>query len=142
MRWLTLSLEAMILAYSQPIYRKEWRNIGRKMTQVLFDIVMKSYFKSCCSTTQKRRKLVTRTHRKFYSSPEPQLRSSWQKLALFFSFTNLCLLFHLYSRLMCTDTTTCAHFLVKKGICDWKHAIERLSSHEQSNGTYRCHNYV
>jgi len=67
------------------------------MTQVLFDIVMKSYFKSCCSTTQKRRKLVTRTHRKFYSSPEPQLRSSWQKLALFFSFTNLCLLFHLYS---------------------------------------------
>jgi len=73
--------------------------MGRKMTQVLFDIVMKSYFKSCCSTTQKRRKLVTRTHRKFYSSPEPQLRSSWQKLALFFSFTNLCLLFHLYSRL-------------------------------------------
>ena len=27
-------------------------------------------------------------------------------------------------RLMCADTTKCAHFLIRKGICDWKHAEE------------------
>jgi len=46
-------------------------------------------------------------------------------------------------RPMCTDTTKCAHFLIKKGICDrkflikkgicdWKYAEERLRSHEHS----------
>jgi len=34
--------------------------------------------------------------------------------------------------LMCADTTKCAHFLVRKGFCDWKHALERLRSHEHS----------
>ena len=33
-------------------------------------------------------------------------------------------------RLMCADTIKCAHFLIRKGIFDWKHALERLSSHE------------
>ena len=33
-------------------------------------------------------------HHKSCLSREPQLRSSWQKLALFFFFTRLCLLFH------------------------------------------------
>ena len=32
-------------------------------------------------------------------------------------------------RLMCADTTKCAHCLIRKGICDWKHALERLRSH-------------
>ena len=27
-------------------------------------------------------------------------------------------------RLMCADTTKCAHFLIRKGSCDWKHAEE------------------
>ena len=35
-------------------------------------------------------------------------------------------------RLMCADTTKCAHFLIRKGICDWNHALERLRSQEQS----------
>jgi len=35
-------------------------------------------------------------------------------------------------RLMCADTTKCAHFLIRKGICDWKQALERLRSHEHS----------
>jgi len=39
-------------------------------------------------------KLVTEMHDKSYSAPEPQRRSRWKKLALFFSFTNLCVLFH------------------------------------------------
>jgi len=25
---------------------------------------------------------------------------------------------------MWADTTKCAHFLIRKGICDWKHAEE------------------
>jgi len=35
-------------------------------------------------------------------------------------------------RLMCADKTKCAHFLIRKGIFDWKHALERLRSHEHS----------
>jgi len=35
-------------------------------------------------------------------------------------------------KLMCVDATKCAHFLIRKGIFDWKHARERLRSHEQS----------
>ena len=35
-------------------------------------------------------------------------------------------------RLMCADTSKCAHFLIRKGIYDWKHAPERLRSHEHS----------
>jgi len=35
-------------------------------------------------------------------------------------------------RLMCTDTTKCAHFLIRKGIFDWKHALEPLRSREHS----------
>jgi len=34
--------------------------------------------------------------------------------------------------MLCVDMTKCAHFLIRKGFCDWKHALERLSSHEQS----------
>jgi len=41
---ISLSLEAKIVVSSQLIYQKKYRNIGWKMTQVLFDIVMKSYF--------------------------------------------------------------------------------------------------
>ena len=33
---------------------------------------------------------------------------------------------------MCDDTTKCAHFLIRKGIFDRKHALERLRSHEHS----------
>jgi len=33
-------------------------------------------------------------------------------------------------RLMCADTTKCAHFRIRKGIFDWKHALERLRIHE------------
>jgi len=32
-----------------------------------------------------------------------------------------------WCRLMCADTTKCAHFLIRKGICDWN-----LRSYEQS----------
>jgi len=35
-------------------------------------------------------------------------------------------------RLMCADAAKCAHFLIRKEIFDWKHALERLRSHEQS----------
>jgi len=35
-------------------------------------------------------------------------------------------------RLMWADTKKCAHFLIRKATCDWKHALERLRSYEQS----------
>jgi len=35
-------------------------------------------------------------------------------------------------RLVCADTTKCAHFLIRKGIFEWKHALDRLRSHEHS----------
>jgi len=53
------------------------------------------FLKIWCSTTQKRQKLVAEIHHKSYSPPEPQRRSRWKKLALFFSFRNLCLLFRM-----------------------------------------------
>jgi len=90
----------------------------------------KVIFKTWCSTTQKRQKLVTEMYHKSYSSPQPQWRSSWQKLALF-SLSQTCVKC-LTCRLMCANTTKCAHFLIKKGIFDWKHVLERLRSHEHS----------
>jgi len=35
-------------------------------------------------------------------------------------------------RLMCVNTTKCTHFHLRKGIFDWKQALERLRSHEHS----------
>ena len=61
--------------------------IGNRFFMTLW---CKASFKTWCSTTQKRQKLVTEMCHKPYSSPEPQWRSNWQKLALFISFTNLC----------------------------------------------------
>jgi len=82
----------------------------------------KVIFKIWCSTTQKWQKLVTAMHHKSYSPPEPQCRSRWKKLALFFSFTTC---FYCFScRLMCADMTKCANFLIRKVICGWKHAEE------------------
>ena len=50
---------------------------------------------------------------------------------LCFSPSQTCI--HCFAcRLMCADTTKCAHFLIRKGICDWNHALERLRSQEQS----------
>jgi len=44
MKLLTLSLEETILVTGQLMSRKKFENIGCKEKQVLFDIVMKSYF--------------------------------------------------------------------------------------------------
>ena len=54
----------------------------------LLTLWWKTIFKTWCSTTQKRRKLVTEISHKSYSWPEPQWRRSWQKPALFFSSSN------------------------------------------------------
>jgi len=58
-----------------------------------------------------------------YSSPEPQCLQKLASQTCVECFT---------CRLMCADTTKCAHFLIRKEIFDWKHALERLSSHENS----------
>jgi len=42
---------------------------------------------------------------------------------LCFSPSQTC--FHCFTcRLMCANTSKCAHFPIRKGICDWKHAEE------------------
>ena len=46
-------------------------------------------------------------------------------------------------RLMCADMTKCTHFHIRKGIFDWKHALELLRSHEHSmeHIICRCHDH-
>jgi len=50
---------------------------------------------------------------------------------LCFSPSQTCIYCFTY-KLMWADTTKCAHFLIRKATCDWKHVLERLTSHEQS----------
>jgi len=46
-------------------------------------------------------------------------------------------------RRLCADTTKCAYFLIRKGIFDWKHALEGLRSpNNQWNIQYGCHDHV
>jgi len=55
----------------------------RAWKQVLFDIEMKSYFNTVMFHSTEERETRQGMYHKSYSSPEPQRRSSWQKLALF-----------------------------------------------------------
>jgi len=42
-------------------------------------------------------------------------------------------MFHLHTDVRgAADTTKCVYFLIRKGIFDWKHALERLRSYEHS----------
>jgi len=42
-------------------------------------------------------------------------------------------MFHLYTDVRgAADTTKCMPFLIIKGICDWKYALECMRSHEHS----------
>jgi len=45
-------------------------------------------------------------------------------------------------RLMRAETTKCAYFLIRKAICDWKHALERLKNNEESMQHKDAHDYV
>jgi len=95
MRWLTQLLEATISVSGPaglPIYRKKMGEywLKNETGSVLLTLWWKVIFKTWCSTAQKRQKLFTEMYHKSYSSPEPQWLSSWQKMALFFSFTSLC----------------------------------------------------
>jgi len=49
--------------------------------------------------------MFTKMHHKSYSLPEPQRGSRWKKLALRFSFTNLCLLFHIWTDVIILSLT-------------------------------------
>ena len=131
MRWLTLSLEATISVsgpFGQPIYRENAAILVEIWNRFFLKLWWKVVFETRCFTAQKRQKLVTDMCYKSYSSPQPQWRSSWQKLALVLSFTNLCFT----CGLMYADTTKWVPFLITKEIFDWNHALERLRSHEHS----------
>jgi len=134
-RWLTLSLEAPISVsgslgpFASQYTGKMWEYWLKYETGSFWNCDEKSFLRHDVPRHQhKRHKLVTDMHQKSYSSPESQCRSSWQKVALFLSFTNL----FFTCGLMYADTTKCEHFLIKKGILDWKHVLERLRSHEHS----------
>ena len=129
MTWLALSLEATI--GGQPKYRKKCRNIGWNMKQVLFDIVMKRYFQALIfhnteKTETRQWKCTTSLIRRQNHTGDGVDRNR-----LCFSPSQTCT-YCFTCRLMCADTTKCAHFLIRKGICDWKHALERQRSHEKS----------
>jgi len=112
-------------------YTGKCGNIGWKMKQVLFDIVMKSHFlKHDVPQHRKDRNSSQKcttglTHRQNHNGEV--VDRSW---LCFFPSQAFVKCFT--SRLMSADTTKCAHFLIRKGICDWKHALERLRSQEQS----------
>ena len=104
------------------------------MTQVLFEIVMKSYFQTMSiHNTEKANSSRKRTasficHKNHNGEVVDR---SW----LCFSRSQTCI-YCFTCRLMCVVTTKCAHFLIRKGTCDWNHALERLMSHEQSIHIY------
>jgi len=94
MRLLKQSLEATMLvsgSSGQSIYRKNAGILVDIWIRLFLTLWWKVISKTWCSTTQKRQKLVTEMYHTPYSSPEPQRRSSWQKLALFFFLYKLVL---------------------------------------------------
>jgi len=105
-------------------------NISWNMKQVLFDIVMKSHFLNMMfhntEKTNLSRKCFTNIICRQNHNGEVVDRS-W----LCFSPSQTCDKC-LTCRLMGADTTKCAHFLIRKEIFDWNHALERLRSHEHS----------
>jgi len=139
MRWLTLSLEETISVFGpsgQPVYRKKCGNIGWKTNimfyKLLFITMSKRFFltlwwkvisRTWCSTIEKRQKRLTQMyHNVIFVAMAHNLNGevvdrSW----LCFSLSQTCVKCFTW-RLMCADTTKCAHFLIRKGIFDWKHA--------------------
>ena len=116
---LALSLEALWALWPANISKK-CGNIGWNTKQVLFDIVMKNHFWNMFHNTEKTdvvTESTTRLIRRHYHNGEVVDRS-W---LLVFSFTTCVTCFT--CRLMSTDTTKCAHFLIRKGIFDWNHAL-------------------
>jgi len=131
MRWLTLSLEARYRSLRPLVseYNGKMREYWLKYEAGSFWNCDEKTFLKHDVPQHKRQKLVTDMYHKSYSLREPQWRSIWQKLTLFLSLTNLCFT----CGLMWADSTKWVHFLIiRKGIFDWKHALERLRSHEHS----------
>jgi len=90
----------------------------------------KSFFKHNVPQ-HRRQKLVTEMYHKFYSSPKPRWWSSWQQLALF-PPSQTCIYCVTCRLRVCADATNLRDSLlvIRKGILDWKHTLERLRSHE------------
>ena len=116
-------------------------NIGWNMKQVLFDIVMKIIFRTWCSTSQHRK------DRNFSRKCTTSFICRQKHNGEIFNRSRLCFSpSQTYVKcftcgLMCADTTKCAHFLVRKGIFDWKHALTPEEPWA-FNETNRCHNYI
>ena len=120
MRWPTLSLEATVWvsgSSGQPI-GSFWHSDEK--------LFLKHYVPQHRKDRNLSRKCTTSLIRRQNHNGEVVDRS-W----LCFSPSQTCVKC-LTCRLMCADTTKCAHFLIRKGIFDWKHALERLRSNEHS----------
>jgi len=105
MRWLTLSLEATISVSGtsgKPIYKCE--NIGWNRNRFFLTLWWKAIFKTWCSTTQKKTKIVTSLHffkilfienkaknncKTVISGKEQNLNKKWLNLEFPFFFNNL-----------------------------------------------------
>ena len=115
----------------QPVYRKNAEILVEIWNRFFLTLWWKVIFNTWCPTTQKRQKFVAEKYHKPYSSPEPQWRSIVDTRWLCFSPSQTCVKCFT-SRLICADTTKCVHFLIRKGVFDWKHALERLRSNGHS----------
>jgi len=65
------------------------------------------------------------------SPPPPATPLVGGRSWLCFSTSQTCV-YCFTCRLICADTTKCALFLIRKGICCRSHALEGLTGHEQS----------
>ena len=105
------------------------RNIGWNMKQVHFDIVIKSQFLNM---------MFHNTKGTFHGNVPQVLFRRQNHNGEVIDISWLCIspsqtcVKCFTCRLMCADTTKCAHFLIGKGICGWKYAVDSLRSHENS----------
>jgi len=119
--------------YGQPIHRVKCGNIGWSSKQVLYSRKQvrdeKEFLKHGVPQHRKDRNLsrkCTSLIRRQKFNDEVVDRS-W----LCFSPSQTCVKCST-CRLLCADATKCAPFVIRKGIFDLKHSLERLRSHEHS----------
>jgi len=126
-------------------WRQRYRSLGllasqctEKNAEILVEIWNRFFltlwgkvnFRTWCSTTQIDRNFSRKCTTSFISCQNHNgevVDRSW----LCFSPSQTCVKYFT-CRLMCADTTKCVHLLIRKGIFDRKHALERLRSHEHS----------
>ena len=132
-RWmscLALSLETMISVSEHPLNRKKCGNIGWKTKRHFWNMMFHNTEK-----TETRHENASQISFGARTTTPKSLKEAGfvfllHKLAFIVSRVDWCV--------RTADMTKCEHCLIRKGICDWKHAEEP----REINGTWRCHDYI